>query len=260
MKNNDSRLVKVNHFYNAARSEPHRTLLAEAGFSEKSLEEGITLLNRAVELARVYNFSNERDSSLLGQLDAYQRRWFPAVRATLDRHYPDLSKQFFKNMVQLDGKQSPISVLEFLGTLERLGKGEPPFGEKGPEARALLTTRLLTAEVEAEGRALLAAWDRPAAPRPRVLVEKDEVEAAIVAAWNWRAEWVEHARAVITKRSLLRDLGMGRRTKKNASADDSVTAPALPLAPVAPARLSASPTPAPTSPAIMNGTHIAPGE
>ena len=234
MKKNDSRLTETTNFYNAARITSNFALLAQAGFTVIALGEGGALIAYAVKLVRLSEFPKGTNSDLLGAINVYQSRWFPTTRAVLERHHPDLGEVFFANMVQLDEKRSPISVLEFLETLGRLGRGEPPFGERGPQARALLSERMLTAEVEAEGQALIAEWNGLADDDDTgVIVTKEEVEAAISAAWKWRVEWAEHARTVIKSRGLLR--GLSIRQKKTRKARAEATTPALPAHSVAPA-------------------------
>src|SRR6478609_6882464 len=122
MKKNDARLTKATNFYNAARIASNFALLEQAGFTESALEEGGTLIGRAVRLVRLNAFPKEVDSRVLVAIAAYQSRWFPTVRAALERYFPEMAKLFFADMVQLDEKRSPISVLEFLETLGRLGK------------------------------------------------------------------------------------------------------------------------------------------
>lgn len=268
MKTFNKRLIKAYQFYRGARQELHLKQLAAVGFSEKELDEGGQLIRRAFDLLGERRFPRMTDAGLLKRLDEYQSLWFPRVRATLERNYPELANLFFAELVQLGEGQSPISVGEFLATLARLGNGETPFGDTGIEARALLAERTLTPEVEAEGNALLKEWNGPAKV-PATPVLTAEIEKAVASAWKWRVEWADYARTVITSRNSLRELGIGRKIRKSGSIDaapedeePTETAELLPSAEIpVPAQLSPSSAPRAVAPSahLMNGSHLTPG-
>lgn len=148
------------------------------------------------------------DRNLIERIEVYQSHWFPLVRAVLSRGYPEFVSIFFDKLTQLGGKDAVLSLGRFLEVLGKLGLGETPFGAVGTEARALLATRTLTAEVEAEGNALLAEWSKVAAVED---VDSNEYREAVEEVWKWYCEWRDLARLAIKSRRLLRALGMGRR-------------------------------------------------
>jgi hypothetical protein len=161
MKNIKYQVRKANSFYYAARNQHIFPQLEQVGFNAQALAEGPAYLRKVVMLARRSGYARTLDGELLNRFEVYQRRWFATVRAVLKRNYPELIEPFFKNLVQREGKESPLAVSEFLRMLEQLGKGDAPFGEQGPKARVLLAERMLTAEVEAEGHDLVDRWAGP---------------------------------------------------------------------------------------------------
>ena len=182
------------------------------GFTKDKLDEGWGLLADATG-ARLAGIADAAPSQpgLLQRIDEFENTWFPVARNVLARHYPDVGRQLFVNLVQTQGQEVVITVLTFLSRLEDMARGEEPFGADGPAARQLLAERGLTEAREAEAHALMAeARDlkRTPADPPRTTEEQAAAESAL---WAWYLEWSAIARVAIKSRATLRKLGFFKR-------------------------------------------------
>lgn len=186
--------------------------LSARGFTEKDLDEGWTLLRGVSRVQLSQRPAPPRDPSALARLDAWENQWFPIIDATLRRRFPTLHASVFLNLSQTDGPAVVVTVTTLIERIESLDGSK-----EGKDARKLLETRGLTTETLGEAKALLAklASVQPA-PTDEVdlAAQKEALAKAEVDLWAWYLEWAQIARASITDRTLLRQLGfLGRRSR-----------------------------------------------
>ena len=190
------------------------SVLAAFGFTEKDLAEGWELLKnmRAVRLKRGPAIANPHT---LRDLDEWENRWFPVVKASLQRHYPDIHETMFLNLTQTDG----IDVINSVGVFtERLAELEAKPDAESKAARKLLTQRGLTAAVVKEALTLLEAISSIREEPTPVAPSAEDIEAREAAVWAWYLEWSAIAQANITDRTTLRSLGF-LQTKRSTKSD-----------------------------------------
>lgn len=175
--------------------------------------------------------------AILTELDAWENLWFPIARATLEARHPDVHALVFKNLRQSSGIGVAISVRLFLERIDGLGRpiAERGIGARAAEVLALLASRGLTAAKLDEARALIdrlgTIEPEEGAPEPTAA----EQEAAEKAMWAWYLEWSEIARAVITNRRQLRELGFLKTARGEVVEDpDATDTDPDPNAPVTP--------------------------
>jgi hypothetical protein len=204
-------------FLVALRNPKVAALLIVHGFSQADLVEGFALL-RAVAGMEMAPDAPGEDPQLLARLRAYEKRWFKVARAALERHYPEIARQFFAKLAPFKGAKVTISVAAFVERLEELAKADSSYGPDAAAARVLLERRGLTTERLAEGRSLVnEITDVPAAPVQEVSAAKQK--AAEDAMWRWYLEWSQIARASITDRRALRAMGF-LRSRNGEDADE----------------------------------------
>ncbi|MEM1414505.1 MAG: hypothetical protein AAGH15_06380 [Myxococcota bacterium] len=178
--------------------------MREHGFDQRELDVGWALL-RELTANRLDQPPPNRDTpNALKDLDGWENRWFPIVRASLERHFPDVAAQVFANLRQTEGVEVIVSVDTLLSRLRELGTQEG-----GEAVLALLAERGLTPEERARAEALVATLG--AVGQPSGLARSDaETRAAEDALWSWYLEWSTVARAVVKDRRLLRSMGFLR--------------------------------------------------
>lgn len=202
--------------------------LAAHGFTNGDLTEGWSLLQKVTRtsLDEIPTMP-AADASLLAQLDTWENRWFPITDAALKRHAPEVHAWMFRNLSQAEGEAVVITVGTFLERLAQLEKkkSEGGFGPGGKEARKLLATRGITADVEAEAKELLAKLGvigAGVADVKKVKSQKADFEQAEQALWDWYMEWSAIARAAIPERVLLKSLGFLKASRKGQVGEDEV--------------------------------------
>lgn len=81
--------------------------LVAHGFTNADLQEGWALL-RAVGKSQLDADPGQPaiDPTTLQQLDKWENKWFAIAQATLQRHAPEVSGWFFKNLSQTEGQRS----------------------------------------------------------------------------------------------------------------------------------------------------------
>jgi hypothetical protein len=168
-----------------------------------------------------------KNPEIVRGVDDFENTWFPVARATLDARYPEIKRVLFRNLSQYSGVEVVISVGTFIKRLEQMEKGEGEFGDKGPEARALLAQRGLTKEKVAEVAVSIAAIATFTPEPVRQGPSAAEQKAAEDHMWAWYLEWSAIARAVIKDGRLLRGLGLGHRAR-TVDLETQTVAPALP--------------------------------
>ena len=86
---------------------------------------------------------------MIEELDAFENKWFPIARVSLERHHPEMAAELFLNLSQTEGVEVAVSVRTFLERLAQMQQGVAPFDAGGSEAWKLLQQRGLT-----EGQAM----------------------------------------------------------------------------------------------------------
>ena len=212
---------RVLKFTMGLRSNKAYSVLAQHGFREDDLREGLELLSAAVH-KRLAPKPVRNDGQALQQLDKFENFWFPIVRATLSRHYPEIGEQFMHGLGATSGMKVSITVSSLVQRLAQIEAGAAPYGPEGVQARALLAERGLTAEVVEQALALLNEVSAFAEAVPDSQAE--EVRKAEEAMWQWYLEWSAIARQAITSRSVLRSLGFLQRSRNEESDQDADSA------------------------------------
>jgi hypothetical protein len=181
------------------------SILAGYGFTVKDLDQGWKLLQALTE-NRLNNLPPPpTDPTLLVQLDEWENKWFPIAVASLQFRYPAAYAWLFANLHQTDGLDVLVSVGTFVRRLDDLASQKDVADAKA--ARKLLTERGLNDSTLGEANALLKRAGKIAKEPPAPAVSPEQAQAAEDALWQWYLEWSGIARAVITNRRMLRDLG-----------------------------------------------------
>jgi hypothetical protein len=195
------KIDRVIRFVSGLRNPSIAERLSHHGFSQRDLDEGWDLIKKAVG-DRVDTPDVEKPSpDTLEQLDAWENKWFPVARATLERRYPDSAKDVFLNLAQSEGIAVTLSVATFLRRLDELKTSNA-------EARAVLGRRGLTASELENAKKMLDELGR-IGEQPAIDLEARERQFAEAedALWAWYLEWSAIARVSIENRRLLRQLG-----------------------------------------------------
>jgi len=189
--------------------------LAPHGFTEADRQEGMRLLHELT--GRRLGITPGVDPTLLGEIDAWENRWYPIAEVVLRTNFPEVHAVVFRNLSQSSGPDVVISVMTLLDRLEAVAKPVDEGGlERGQEARARLTARGLTEDVVSAARALVARVGTvPATRDPLARKTPAAVQEAEDRAWNWYLEWSGIARVVIRDRRVLRSLGFLRRARRS---------------------------------------------
>lgn len=195
--------------------------MAAYGFGDAALQEGWTLL-QAVSRDRLGSAHDKAASSeIIDKLDAWENRWFPIASATLERRFPAVSAQVFKNLTQTSGPEVAVSVRTFVERYDQMAASVGSYGPEGAAATAILTARGLTSAVVDEARALLDTVGRIETYPDVTTIEEDEDALAKAEAdlWSWYLEWSRIARIAVKQRALLKQMGFAQTRAK---ADDAV--------------------------------------
>jgi hypothetical protein len=190
-----------------ARSARIASQLAPYGFTQAVIDEGWTLL-RGVTSARLDTPGPAVvDPAIIDALDAWENKWFPIVRASLTRHYPEVGQKLFLNLSQTQGADVAVSVGTLIDRYDHLGQ----HGDsEGANARKFLKTRGLTAAVIEAARTELRAIEQIAEPRADEEEQAQQAEARTTAEdqmWAWYLEWSQIIRSAVKNRRLLQQLG-----------------------------------------------------
>lgn len=162
-------------------------------------------------------------AAAFAQVDAWDEPTFSVARATL-APFPEQYAYVFNNLSAQKGGASVGSVTTFLDRLDDLEKGEgrKATRKKDLAAIAKLAERLIDAKERARMRGLLAlakSFVEAAAPTPeeaeKLAAQKEERRQAKLAVWYYLNEWSEIAKADITRRDYLIQLGLVKRKKRN---------------------------------------------
>ncbi|MBX3185421.1 MAG: hypothetical protein KF819_00335 [Labilithrix sp.] len=183
-------------------------LMAAYGFTDADFEEGWRLLHGVSRVklgidARV-GLPNP-DADTIERLDAWENRWFPVAAASLERRFPSLHAQLFKNLSQTSGPAVAVGVRTFVDRFDDLAAGA--YGPEGAAAVELLRGRGLTEAVVDDARTLLEAVAKRAPIDLDADVDKEAIAKAESDLWAWYLEWSQIARVAITQRVLLKQMG-----------------------------------------------------
>lgn len=219
------KVERVLKFLIGFRYKPAVNAMKAHGFTMADVEEGWDLL-RATGLVAFSKVTGEPvDNSLVLELDAWENRWFPIAKATLDRRHPAVSQQLFHNLQQQDGAAATLSVSAFLARFDEMSKGKGLYEAEGKAAAKILEARGLTKEVLDTARDLLTQIGT-------VDFSDESDQAAATAAafahaqgelWKWYLEWSQVARTCIDNKATLRMLGFGKARRNAARAEEETT-------------------------------------
>jgi hypothetical protein len=212
--------ARVMKFLMGMRNPRISSAMTAFGFKDADLQEGWTLLN-AVGRVKLDASTPGADTSTLEKLDAWENRWFPIAAATLERRFPAVHSELFKNLSQTEGPAVAISVRTFVERFDQMATGSGVYGAAGAQAKAVLEARGLTASVLNDARGLLETIGKVAtidvaiaAQDPKAL---DKAEHDL---WAWYLEWSQIARVAVTQRVLLKQMGFLTPRKAKADSDD----------------------------------------
>jgi len=178
--------------------------MIDYGFTQADLEEGYQLLMEATGAKLAIPRYRAPDPSVFEELDAWENRWFPIARASLQRHDPEVGEAIFLNLSQTEGVEVAVTVGNFVRRVREAQEGT----EAEQAAMQLLAKRGLDEDTLGEAEGLLGQLQQPdQAPEPPI-----DRSAAVDAMWGWYLEWSTIARQAITDRNLLRKLGFLRRS------------------------------------------------
>lgn len=200
------------------RSPRVAAALATHGFTEDDLKEGWQKL-AALTRQRLNVKVAVDDPRMIEELDAFENKWFPIARVSLERHYPELAAELFLNLPQTEGVEVAVSVRTFLERLEQLHEGAGPFGPTGPEAHGLLQRRGLTTERIAQAQQMLERLGTfHEEPQPDPTPEEQTVAEQDL--WSWYLEWGGIARVALSDRRLLKSLGFLQTRRSRGDEED----------------------------------------
>lgn len=199
-----------------------RRALAAHGFDDEAVTAGTERLTAF--LAARLGKQPSLDPRIVGDLDAWENRWFPITDIVLRTNHPDVHAIIFRNLRQAEGVEVVATVTTLLDRLDLIVRpaAEGGMGELGQVARRLLEQRGLDERVVSDARGLLA---RIGSPGELDLLEPEHPEAAAAAEqalWNWYLEWSGIARVVIRDRRLLRLLGFLRTVRRPDGREEDV--------------------------------------
>jgi hypothetical protein len=190
------------------------------GFGEDTLAQGWRLLLAAGNSEE----SPETDGpyAVDAELVAFQKRWFPVVRAVLRARLGETRAGKGTGLRVQEGLASGLSVSWFLSQLVALAESDVA---EEREVREILRARGLTESVEQAGRALVQQIGRVVAgPFPQ---GGNVSEGALGALWTWYLEWRSLTRNAVTNKNLLRALGLAPASGRPSRAKQKTRALAL---------------------------------
>ncbi|RYZ60863.1 MAG: hypothetical protein EOP08_14235 [Proteobacteria bacterium] len=230
---------RVLKFLTGLRSKPAVRALAAYGFTEADADEGWELLRATGRVAFNKVTGDPIDNSLIVEIDGWENRWFPVVRATLDRRFPAVCAQLFLNLTQQVGAAATLSVGMFLERYDEMSAGKGSYGKDGEAAKKILVQRGLTAEEIERARTLLVQIGSIDLSEDDEETQEDPAafDTAQTDLWKWYLEWSQVARIAITSKPILRTLGFGKPRRASASdestddLDEDVSEPVQPVQP-----------------------------
>lgn len=211
--------------------------MAAYGFTDADLQEGWKLLQSVSRDRLGGGITKPASSEIIDKLDSWENRWFPIAAASLERRFPAVSAQVFKNLPQTSGPAVAVSVRTFVERFDDMAASVGSYGPEGAAATAVLSARGLTAAVIDEARALLETVGRIETYPDVTTIDEDQeqLEKAEAELWGWYLEWSRIARTAVKQRVLLKQMGFVSSRAKTADEDDeSIVQPNGAAAPPAP--------------------------
>ena len=149
------------------------------------------------------------------ELDQYDDKNFPPIKAALDRSFPAQSRFVFKDLSVQQGSASVVAVETLLDRLDQLesGQGRPKSEHKSDlAALSLLAKRGYPSEERARVRKLVATA-RTVNPAPETVSDEQRYKVLLELYW-WLKDWSEQTKRSVTKKGLLIQAGLASRKKR----------------------------------------------
>jgi hypothetical protein len=187
-------------------------LLALRGFSNEDRKEGWDLLDKATgrhvdALHGTATFSTNYNA-VVEDLDDWENIWFDVAQAALNRKFPTVNDNLFKNLSKVSGSEVVLTVKTFLGRVWDLEQSED---DQSKGAAALLERRGLNKERLDEAAALISKLEQEQGAVETPVDDtalKAEREKAVGDMWAWFKDWSVTARTVVKNRNYHVMLGL----------------------------------------------------
>ncbi len=249
--------------------------LQKAGYQAADHTEGWTLLIEASGFGALDNGATINPATAANaEIEAWIVPGFQRSHAVLHRKHPAQEAYVFQDLKATRGAGALLEVTLYLDRLDALESSPARKSTRKDDHAALasLAERGVTPEVRKHLRSLLTIVQKQPLGEISAPVQSDKTKA-LMALHGWLTDWSDTARAVITNRAQLIQLGIAKRRSKNAAApatkpatpittpvvvtpvaatSATPNAPQLPPAVAAPALPAASATPAPPGVADAN--------
>jgi len=234
-------LERALQFLRAVGTDPAiQAAMQLTGFTLADQKEGWTLVLRAYAAPATPQFTADTRpvGDAVKEIDSWQSMVFARGHAALRRLHPEQDAFVFSSITQGSGIQSVPVVAMVLDRLDALEHSPERKSSRKADHAALetLSQRGLTSASRKNARQLVKLVETSA---PTVVMETpkaDERTLALESVYEWVQDWSDCARNVISNRSHLIKLGIGkRRSRKVADPTPQPTpvAPQLPGAPIA---------------------------
>lgn len=203
------------------------------GFTAADQKEGWSLVLRAYAAPSSPTFTPDAGpvGDAVNEVDAWQQLMFPRAHAALRRLHPEQDAFVFDNITPGTGIGSVPSVTMFLDRLDALESSPDRKSTRKADhaAIATLAQRGVTSESRKHLHGLVKLIETSSAPTLAAQAP-DARTIALQAVYDWIQDWSECARGVITNRSHLIKMGIGKRRSRKSDAQPDPT-PAPPVAP-----------------------------
>jgi len=204
------RAERVVTFLMGLRNPKIATAMASRGFRTEDLDEGFALLRKVTPSLIAPLPPGGLDETPMDAIARWSRTWLPIASIALRRRAPELATRLLDELEAVP----TLAVPTFLDRLDALDqpKRKGAMSAMGIEARSLLASRGLTAEVLAEGRRTVdrvLLYAPVANPNDWSSTAFERADAEL---WSYYLEWSLVARLAIKERRLLRQLGFRQTT------------------------------------------------
>lgn len=207
------------------------------GFTPADQKEGWSLVLRAYAAPSSPSFTPDAGpvGDAVKEIDAWQQLMFPRAHAALRRLHPEQDAFVFDNITPGTGIGSVPSVTMFLDRLDALESSPDRKSTRKADHAALatLTQRGITTESRKHLHQLVKLIETSSAPT-LAAQQPDARAVALAAVYDWIQDWSECARGVITNRSHLIKMGIGKRRSRKSDAQPDPTPAPIVATPVAP--------------------------
>jgi hypothetical protein len=226
------------------------------GFTPADQKEGWSLVLRAYAAPSTPTFTPDAGpvGDAVTEVDAWQQLMFPRAHAALRRLHPAEDAFVFDNMTPGTGIASVPSVTMFLDRLDALESSpERKSTRKADHAAiATLSQRGITSDTRKHLHQLVKLLETSSGPA-LAAQGPDARTAALEAVYDWVQDWSECARGVISNRTQLIKMGIGKRRSRKSDAQPAPAPIPIVVTPVA----SVSPNDsASTIPALVQAARV----